>query len=374
MKLRDIYGMEKIICFSRYRNNNNMENYANKHNESCPSIRERANILKYCDIGDFLRTTIYVPIVEQNVKIRGNYFVCGNDIVCRLYCKSTYIKELFGFDKDCQLYFDSDSLIASPVYFLKHDLPYTIRKLDDNSECCEFKYKIKKDFFGNIMRKIHKLYVGAISYSGIHYHVDPPHIDIELMVSTKIFENTESYNNIVNDHIIDVLRQLSDVELPIDERRYAFIMLGAFSSYINGRIKHDKYINILQEYRKHVYSHENENFFPEYIRNNVNIEEAKHFALSPLCRILDSNKGSSKNIVYQIVMFITNDTQLSDCISEKPNLLVCVDVDYTVSGISIYNNIKKLFTVLANINELRRENISIMLDILYKLRDITMSL
>lgn len=330
----------------------------------------RGVVYKHCDARDFLTATVFIPIIEQGVKLRGNYFVFDGDIKCSLYCEDIYIRELFESDGGCKIYIESDSLLAGSICFGKHDFPYTLRKLNDQHGYCEFNYTIKKGLFDSITNKIHKLYVCANSSTGMHYHIDPPHIDIELMVSPKIYKNTVSHNDTINDHIIDILKQLSDEELSLGNRGYAFRMLGAFSSYISGCLKHDKYVQILQEYNRYIYNHDNEHNFHEFLHNNTNIEEIVNFGISALCNIYATTRNNTYGaLINDIIMFVTNDVELSKHFVKNPILLVCNNVNYTVSKYCVYKNLKKFITIFANINNSRQKKIHKMINILQNFKD-----
>lgn len=314
-----------------------------------------------CDIfykiKSLLASITFVSVIKSDAVMKGDYFVNDKDIECSIYCQSDIIKEIFKLDTGCILEIRSDAMTDNRSRYCISDLYHILKKSGNGKEYYEFKYTVKSEILDKFMDRVHRLYVCL--YVPMEGYISTSNIS-GLMVSPKTYSNTKSLNHTVSNHISKVFKQLCN-DTDEYERERAFKLLAAFESYFCGKLKHDKYKDILHNYAQSIYGID-ENISYKYL-SQINDADMVHSGISALCSLCTTiGANSLKKYIYEIILFITNDELLSKRIMDNPLILVKKNVKYDMSR--IWLNIKRMVNLYINIDNRKKMDVYNIIDTL----------
>ena len=302
-------------------------------------------------IKNLFTSTTFIPLINRETLIRGNYLVSDGNTECNIYCDSDNIREIFRLNTGCVLEIRSDAMTNNKSSYGISDLHHIKKKLDNKKEYYEFKYVVKNEFMDKFINRVHNVYI-HLSIPGEGY-IDTQTI-IGIMISPKLYTNTILLNNTIMNHISKLFKQLCSEKIEEYKKTDALGMLAVFESYISGKLKHENYVEILSSYAQSIYCIDGDIPHKNMSRSNYNyLENSGISALCNLCVAIEL--VSLKRYIYEIVLFITNNERLSKRIMDDPSLLVNKNVRYNMSNIWI--NIKKLVGYYINIGNKNKSDV-----------------
>lgn len=289
-------------------------------------------------------TSFILVIDNSNIKMKEDRLICDNNVYGSIYCSGEVIRKIFNIDNKCTIVTGSTTSAENVKnYYTLSDIYYASKKMDDGKIYCIFKYVIK----GGLMTKL----INASFQPYISFILKSERLSTSLNVKfaiSPILYNSLPPNHTM-EHIIKVFKSLCCANIEKQDKYIALKMLAAFETYIDGQIKHNKYMDIVKNYAAHIYGTNSTIGALHNSLSDININKLANCGISSLCSLyVSQNDEALRQYIYEIMMFLTKNEYICSRIRDDPSILVHHDIRYNIS--SVWTNIKKLVNLYINIS------------------------